>query len=161
MSALIPLLLSSKVLQVISTLQRMLDALDIEGLSKLHALSSSENAQSSLASITTDPTYEDWRGFVASYRAGFCSWDHANPDPANIKSYLMAYLLSATFKDCSIILRIKEGDRSPHAAHSVSVIDLDKKPINRLGKWEELDRTIVTRYRSASQQKRCIDQCLL
>lgn len=145
-------------LQVISTLQRTLDALDIEGLSKLHAISSSENAQSSLAPLTPDPSYEEWGGFVAAYRTGFCSWDHANPDPANIRSYLMAYLLSATFKDCSIILRIKEGDRSPQGAHSVSIIDLDQKSINRLGKWEELDRTIVARYRSASRQKRCIDQ---
>lgn len=152
-----PLLLSSKVLEVVSTLQRTLDALDIEGLSKLHAISSSENATSKLASIIADPSYEDWCDFVTSYETGFCSWDHANPDPVNIKHYLMAYLLSATFKDCSIILRIKQGEHSPQAIPSVSIIDLDQKPINRLGKWEELDKMIVERYKSASQQKRCID----
>ncbi|KAL4067780.1 inositol-pentakisphosphate 2-kinase [Scleroderma yunnanense] len=153
-SLLVSMLLSSRVLEVISTLQRMLDALDIEGLSKLHL----EKAKSGLTSIITDPTYDDWRDFVASYRTGYCTWDHANPDPANTNCYLIAYLLSATFKDCSIILRIKQGN---HSSHSVSIIDLDQKPINRLGKWEELDRVIVQRYRSASQQKRCIDQYLL
>jgi len=54
--------------------------------------------------------------------------------------YLLAYLLSATFKDCSIIIRGREDDVKSAA---VTIIDLDSKDLGRMGKWEELDRSVV------------------
>ncbi|KAI6045591.1 inositol-pentakisphosphate 2-kinase [Pisolithus marmoratus] len=151
----IRLLLDTGVLDIISNLQRTLDELDIEGLSKLYSMTVSDNAKSGLASIATDPTPDDWRDFIACYQTSYCKWNHANPDPKNIRHYLISYLLSASFKDCSIILRFSQSDQSLPAAHSVSIIDLDLKPTNKLGEWEELDRRIVEGYRAGGQQKRC------
>lgn len=149
MENLMRLLLDTRVLDIISTLQRTLDELDIEGISKLCSMSKAD-----LASMVANPTPEDWRDFIRCYQTSYCTWDHANPDPKNIKDYLMAYLLSATFKDCSIILRFNQGGGSL-PSHSVSIIDLDPKPMNKLGEWEELDRRVVEGYRAGGQQKRC------
>lgn len=149
------LLLDTEVLGIISSLQRTLDELDIEGLAKLYSMTASDNAKSGLASVVADPTPEDWRDFVACYQSSYRTWDHANPDPKHIQYYLMSYLLSATFKDCSIILRTGQCDQSLPSARSVSIIDLDLKPMNKLGGWEELDRMIVERYKTAGHQKRC------
>ena len=54
--------------------------------------------------------------------------------------YLLAYLLSATFKDCSIIIRGQEDNVKSVAA---TIIDLDSKDLGRMGKWEALDRNVV------------------
>lgn len=153
---LIALLLDTKVLDIISSLQRTLDELDIEGLAKLYSTTASDNAKSGLASVVADPTPEDWRDFVACYQTSYRTWDHANPDPKHIQYYLMSYLLSATFKDCSIILKIGQCGQSLPSARLVSIIDLDLKPTNKLGEWEELDRMIVERYKTAGHQKRCV-----
>ncbi|KAI6109653.1 inositol-pentakisphosphate 2-kinase [Pisolithus sp. B1] len=149
------LLLDTEVLDIISGLQRTLDELDIEGLAKLYSMTTSDDARSGLASVVADPTPEDWRDFVACYQTGYRTWDHANPDPKNIQYYLMSYLLSATFKDCSIILRFSQCDQSLPSARSVSIIDLDLKPMRKLRGWEELDRMIVEGYKTGGQQKRC------
>ncbi|KAG2357576.1 hypothetical protein BDR07DRAFT_1419875, partial [Suillus spraguei] len=106
-------LLDSPVLPLLSTLQRTLDILDIEGLSKLlpiYGIGSSD--------------------FVKVYQSDYHSWDHTVLNPGHLRHYLIAYLLSATFKDCSIIIRPKSS-----------------QSMNRLGKWEK----------SSGRQRRCID----
>ncbi|BGP30302.1 hypothetical protein JCM10296v2_002056 [Rhodotorula toruloides] len=55
---------------------------------------------------------------------------------------ILAYLLSATFKDCSLIIRLPL-DASAATVGTVKAIDLDPKPINRLGKYSKMDREIV------------------
>ena len=54
--------------------------------------------------------------------------------------YPLAYLLLATLKDCSIIIRGHEDDVK---TATVTVIDLDSKGIGRMKKWENLDRDVV------------------
>ncbi len=155
------------VLRVLSTLQRNLDALDVEGLSVLWSQAyASVNAQAvvdggaggslpvpPLGTGLAEPTLEDWKAFLDIYLTKHANMDHDHPDAANIKYYCMAYLLSTSFKDCSIILRLPRD-----GANTVTVIDLDVKPVDRMSKWENLDKKIVQSYRSLSEPTHCVDQ---
>ncbi|KAJ7074053.1 inositol-pentakisphosphate 2-kinase [Mycena amicta] len=139
MSSLRSILLRTPVLRTISRLQRTLDALDIEGLASICDLSSPG----------PEPTMDGWDAFVSEYLTSeptsSCS------DNNNRRYHILAYLLSATFKDCSIIVRIPEG--------TVTIIDLDVKSIDRLRKWEKLDREIVDAYGRVPEEQRrqCVD----
>ncbi|GAA5971563.1 hypothetical protein JCM11641_000643 [Rhodosporidiobolus odoratus] len=81
-----------------------------------------------------------------------------------LRDAILAYLLSATFKDCSIILRFplqppdcppsspSSPSRSPAPAQvgsqiSIKAIDLDPKPLKRLGKYAKMDREIVEKWK--------------
>jgi len=171
-------LLKTKVLRILSDLQRNLDVLDIEGLSKLWKEAELAAAPDDADSITpfggplphvqiSDPDISDWTEFLDFYVSSRRELlDHGEPSVRDLRYYVLAYLLSATFKDCSIIVRLDflgsgDGDgnhtlREIGQAYSVVVIDLDPKSMNKLRGWEELDREIVTEY-SPAQRKVCID----
>jgi inositol-pentakisphosphate 2-kinase len=173
--ALCDTLVQSPVLSIISRLQRTLDILDIEGLSKLWRAAQLESPliQSTgqspsykqippLGASQSEPSMTDWVDFVTNFESvEMKEMDHDQPRTENIRYYLLAYLLSATFKDCSIIVRLellspgKEND-SDAQVEPVHVIDLDPKSLNRLPHWEELDREIVSSYVPA-ERKRCIE----
>lgn len=153
-SALAQALLDSPVLPLLSTLQRTLDILDVEGLSKLYTQTSSGSSCDGLGSSLPDPSMEEWEDFVGVYQSDHHSRNHTVPSPGHLRYYLMAYLLSATFKDCSIIIRPKSAQIS---SFGVTIIDMDIKSMDRLGKWEKLDRKIVEHYQSSGGQRCCID----
>ncbi|KII88117.1 hypothetical protein PLICRDRAFT_175759 [Plicaturopsis crispa FD-325 SS-3] len=69
----------------------------------------------------------------------------------------MAYLLSATFKDCSIIL-CPSRDAADTTAGRVTIIDLDMKSIARLEKWQQMDQAIATAY-SAQARGGALKRC--
>ncbi|KII88113.1 hypothetical protein PLICRDRAFT_698563 [Plicaturopsis crispa FD-325 SS-3] len=75
-----------------------------------------------------------------------------------LRYHVMAYLLSATFKDCSVMLRPLHEPTSASAASSgrVTIIDLDVKTIHRLDKWAKMDRDIAISYATSKIAKRCI-----
>ena len=102
----------------------------------------------------------DWTNFVDEYLSVDRTRDHTHPKVSDLRYYLLAYLLSATFKDCSIILRINPGGDARATgdmkSNSVAVIDLDPKCIDRLSRWEELDRNIVESY-TGIEPKLCVD----
>jgi len=153
-STLAQALLDSPVLPLLSTLQRTLDILDVEGLSKLYTQTLSGSLCDGLGSSVPDPSMEEWEDFVEVYQSDHHFWDHTVPSPGHLRYYLMAYLLSATFKDCSIIIRPKPAQVGSFDA---TIIDMDIKSMDRLGKWEKLDRKIVEHYKSSGSQRRCID----
>ncbi|KAG2366193.1 inositol-pentakisphosphate 2-kinase [Suillus spraguei] len=130
-------LLDSPVLPLLSTLQRTLDILDIEGLSKLYTQTSPGCPYDGIGSSVPDPAMEEWEDFVKVYQSDYHSWDHTVLNPGHLRHYLIAYLLSATFKDCSIIIRPKSS-----------------QSMNRLGKWEKLDMKIMEH---SGRQRRCIN----
>ncbi|KAL5529538.1 hypothetical protein ACEPAG_5523 [Sanghuangporus baumii] len=144
--ALLPLLTRTPVLQRIAHLQRSLDALDIEGLQSLHSayaqahFPDSPGTIASLEDMFPDPSLDDWDSFVSAYKS---QQPIANLDPEHLRHYVMAYLLSATFKDCSIILHL---GRNPEVPDSITVIDLDPKSMKRLRNWAELDHDIVVSF---------------
>ncbi|KAF5358426.1 hypothetical protein D9756_001462 [Leucocoprinus leucothites] len=183
--ALFTTLLESPVLAIISKLQRTLDALDIEGLSKLWRETelqsplyqsahksyfeqpiSNERIPTTPLGVpsaylpTSEPSISDWVEFLDIFQSTQAAeMDHSQPKTENLRYYLMAHLLSATFKDCSIIVKLdflKPGNQSGRRVYPVSVIDLDPKSLDRLQRWEQLDREIVRSY-TPLERKICID----
>lgn len=178
-------LIETPVLKILSRLQRDLDALDIEGLSALWKKTESsvplyrttfasffeQNAHdeppttplgvSSLFLQSPEPEISDWIDFLDAYLVDKPNLDHSHPSSEHLRYYLLAYLLSATFKDCSIIVRLrflKPGDqpRKQDEPYSVTVIDLDPKSMAKLRGWEKLDKEIATTYNPV-QSKICVD----
>lgn len=149
-------LVQTPLLQDLPYLQRSLDALDIEGLSALwaefHAITG-VSPTPPLGSGLTEPTLSDWDKFLDVYLNKRLTMDHDHPDVANLQYYCLAYLLSASFKDCSIIIQVH-----PSGISSIALIDLDVKPIDRLHKWAILDADIVKAYEGLSQPTVCVDQ---
>ena len=144
------------VLAKLSELQGSLDQLDIEGLSALvTGQSTAGYPNESLPLVDApevqaeeNPTVDEWRRFLDAHfhhklKEGLST-------PTNFKAfthgmsrkryYLLAYILSATFKDCSIIIR---GHEDNVKSATVTIIDLDSKSLGRMKKWEKLDRDVV------------------
>ena len=136
--ALLPLLTGTPVLRIIAQLQRTLDPLDIEGLQSLHSMS--PTSETPIEELYPDPSLDDWERFVGRYKAQCPITD---VDPELLQHHAMAYLLSATFKDCSIMLHLGRGSEVPD---SITVIDLDPKSMKRLKTWAELDRNIAMSF---------------
>lgn len=183
-------LLQTPVLNILSSLQRNLDVLDIEGLSKLwretessaplyrttfasffeqtaegssSAPPSTPIGVSSLFLQSPEPAIPDWIDFLDTYLSSDKpEMNHDKPSPEHLRYYLLAYLLSATFKDCSIIVRLdflrpSVPPQQEVQPGSVTVIDLDPKSMDKLRGWEKLDKEIARTYASV-QKKVCIDE---
>ncbi|KAF9644104.1 hypothetical protein BDM02DRAFT_3157274 [Thelephora ganbajun] len=149
------ILMDHPALPKLSELQGSLDSLDIEGLSALvTGKTATEYPNEPLPLLdmpevqTEDPTLDEWRRFLNAYF-------HHKPDdgltaPTDFRAfthgmsqkryYMLAYLLSASFKDCSIIIR---GHEDNVKSATVTIIDLDSKSLGRMRKWENLDRDVV------------------
>ena len=159
-----PVLMETPVLRMLSRLERTLDVLDIEGISKLWAVSLEKSTEDSTVSVDgipeiganfPEPSIDEWKQFVDRYLSSHGHLDHSNPKVTNLRYYILAYVLSATFKDCSIMIKTSQRhDRGGKG--SVTVLDLDPKPVQRLGKWEKLDREIVRAY-AGFENKICVD----
>lgn len=187
-TALVRTLVRNPVLSILSKLQRNLDVLDIEGLSKLwretetlaplyrttfasffekpqesDAPPSTPLGVSSLFLSSPEPDIPAWEDFLASFLSQFSAQlDNSQPVPQNLRYYLLAYLLSATFKDCSVIARLNFIDPGAEpniktGSNAVTVIDLDPKSMDKLRGWEKLDKEIATTYSSNPERKTCID----
>lgn len=159
-SALLPFLTNTPVLRTLNRLQRSLDILDIEGLSKLWSQRHGETS-SILGSGISDATLAEWSAFIDYYLSAQTRFD---PKTTDLEHYLLAYLLSATFKDCSIMIKldlldINKEQEATVDPQRVKVIDLDPKSVNKLPKWEKLDDQIVTAYRDVAEEERrhCVD----
>ena len=160
------LLTETPVLRTLSRLERNLDVLDIEGISKLWALSLEKSSEDTVVQDGVDsipeiganfpePSIDEWKHFVDQYLSTHKHLDHSSPKLTNLRYYIFAYLLSATFKDCSIMLRTDQRHELGRKG-AVTVIDLDPKSMRRLSKWEKLDRDIVRAY-TGFERKKCVD----
>ncbi|KAG9128524.1 Inositol-pentakisphosphate 2-kinase [Ceratobasidium sp. 392] len=162
-SAIAPMLHESPLLGTLSTLMRSLDALDIEGVEKLWKEAKHFPMAALAPPIAEDqdePSLADWEKFVHEYlvHGPFVGsgerHDAEHPKEENLTYWLLSYLMSATFKDCSIMLRFPPGPIggsffNPERDVSkplLTAIDLDPKSMKRLQKWAELDREIVKEY---------------
>ncbi|TFK54667.1 hypothetical protein OE88DRAFT_1777565 [Heliocybe sulcata] len=158
-------LLSSRVLGIISELQRTLDPLDIEGLCSLWA-NRCADVSGDVLPTGPEPTLDDYEALIERYLTNRKSQDHDHPDVQNVWYYTMMSLLSGTFKDCSIIIRptffnsgAGSDEGQPNSGpEPVTIIDLDRKPIKKLRHWAKLDKEIIDAYRSSGLNKRCVDE---
>ena len=142
------ILMEHPVLAKLSETQRSLDSLEIEGLSTLITRkSATEYPNESLPIVDApevqggeDPTLDEWRKFLdAHFHRKFK--DGSSGAPTSFEAFthgmsqkryhLLAYLLSATFKDCSIIIR---GHEDNIKSASVTIIDLDSKSSGKIEK---------------------------
>jgi hypothetical protein len=136
-----PILLSSSILPELKRLQSTLDPLDISTLATRY---NSENPDVEVfdPEQTPESTLEELRQVVQH-----CS-DGADFSKLTLRECMIAYTLSATFKDCSIFVRIpvvqsKSGLwMRKGSGEQVKVIDLDLKSVKSLKKWYELDEEI-------------------
>jgi len=121
--AVAPHLLSSRILRRLSELQSSLDPLDIEGLAKLWQTqtraefgSISKHSDSYLLSEPTVDEYEDvvqWLFAKEEAEAdgvgeggGSGGEDGGGVPEPSLRQLTLAYLLSASFKDCSLFIRL-------------------------------------------------------
>ncbi|GAA5953892.1 hypothetical protein JCM3765_000681 [Sporobolomyces pararoseus] len=144
---LMPALLKSPLLPTLSHLQSSLDPLDVEGLAS--SISSELGIEISeptadLTSLGSQPDLEEWKTFLSNHQ-------NSPPSPlsqVDLRHQILSYLLSATFKDCSIIVSFKRNPETNEVESTLKAIDLDPKPIKKLGKWFELDQEIVGSWRA-------------
>jgi inositol-pentakisphosphate 2-kinase len=136
LNTLLSKILHTPLLDHIATFQRSLDPLDCEGLAKLVEMSPSADL--------TQPTMEDWVSFIDTFLSSKHQ-KHSSFSPSNLRYHILSYVLSATFKDCSLIIPF-----NPYPADSdnngVKVIDLDVKSVERIPGWLKLDEKIVKEY---------------
>ncbi|KAK1218156.1 hypothetical protein PQX77_019176 [Marasmius sp. AFHP31] len=184
-SALVPLLTRTPALQVLNRLQRTLDMLDVEGLKRVwEAFHGEAERISELGEGMEEPTIDEWMGFIDRYldqmqtrEAGRYTFlpgplpsveERCTYTEPQLRSFLLAYLLSATFKDCSVMVRMGrlrlggDNDEVEVDPRNVTIIDLDPKSMTRLRKWEVLDGEIVREYErlvgeSEGERKVCVD----
>lgn len=130
---LVPALSRSRLLPHLARLQASLDPLDVKGLFTLPLL------QNPTKSVTS-PSLDDFSRFARLYVGQQLEWTD--------KDHLLAFLLSATFKDCSVVARINlpSSKAATTVTSEVKVIDLDPKPAERLQKWKRLDEDIVKHF---------------
>jgi inositol-pentakisphosphate 2-kinase len=87
---------------------------------------------------------EDWVSFVDAFLSSKHQ-KYSRFSPSNIRYHTLSYVLSATFKDCSLIIPF-----NPYPADSenngIRVIDLDIKRVQRIPGWLKLDEKIVKEY---------------
>ncbi|KZT09780.1 uncharacterized protein LAESUDRAFT_712226 [Laetiporus sulphureus 93-53] len=158
-SSLIPPLLEMPVLRILSSLQRTLDKLDIEGLASLWARAHAAIIPApALGEGLSEPTLEEWTLFIEEYFSKTSTAVESELHVHELRHYCLAYLLSATFKDCSIMVKIDFPNvNRDNVKTSLHIIDLDVKSISRLAKWQKLDREIVAAYANV-EPRNCVDQ---
>jgi inositol-pentakisphosphate 2-kinase len=146
---LLPQIHCTPLLNDISALQCSLDPLDCEGLAKLSEVSPSVDLR--------QPTIEDWALFADMFLSAK-DLKHSGFSPSNLCYHTLAYVLSATFKDCSLIIPL-HPDPVDSETSGIRVIDLDVKSVDRIPSWLKLDKKIVEEYAKleVKKRKKCVD----
>jgi inositol-pentakisphosphate 2-kinase len=123
--------------------------LDCEGLARL--------IEASPVADLTQPTMEDWMSFVDSFLSPKHQ-EHSAFSPSNLRYHTLAYLLSATFKDCSLIIPLHPFQADTESG-GIKVIDLEIKSIDRIYDWVRLDEKIVREYGKLElrMRKTCVE----
>jgi len=137
---LLPALQASNVLPKLRDLQSSLDPVDISTLAQRFR---DEHPDEKLfdPTIIAEPTIPELDTVVEKYcanPAGHSGW--------TLREQMIAYALSAIFKDCSIFVTIplkQHGNKwIMEAGAKVKIIDLDLKDVGMLKKWYDLDEAI-------------------
>lgn len=163
-SSLMPILRDSPVLSRLKHLQSSLDPDDIEGLAHTFSTFTQQSFDEYSASHTdpnsllAQPTATEWTAFTKEWEMDKRSSTSLPLTPERLRLHLMAFLLSATFKDCSIFITLRPSSTGTSEA-IVKVIDLDSKPMARLSKYLKADREIIEDFRerleSGSETRLC------
>lgn len=128
---------------MLSSYQARLDVFDIEGLNSIFGLDLNDSEAE--PRTHEQPTLKEWRDWLTRASATFIESKGAlGPDTITERDAILAYLLSATFKDCSVMIRLQfDVDEGDAQDCKIKAIDLDPKPVARLRHYFNLDRDIV------------------
>ncbi|WWD05014.1 hypothetical protein V865_003085 [Kwoniella europaea PYCC6329] len=154
-SSIIPILNSSQVFQILKTLQSTLDPTDISDLASRFS-SAHPDAELFDPALILSPTSAGLKEFIKLYLSSPEAGKTA--DAWTLRQRMIAFALSAIFKDCSVFVKFTLASCSPPLSTStektegkwslvegsgkVKIIDLDLKPIQNLGKWKTTDDKI-------------------
>ena len=150
-SILTPFLTTNPIVHRLAQLQASLDCLDIEGLqSVLLSHKGIDLMRLSTADIEVlggEVYLSEYEGFVERYGSTLGTGREGHLDiSAAPRDAIIAYLLSATFKDCSLFIRIRHYSDTNTRDVSAFLVDCDVKSIQRLRKWAVLDNDIVETF---------------
>ena len=110
----------------LAELQRTFDPLDVEGLDGRFAAAHGRSLE--------DAEYVDSEATVAELEAIAARFD---PATATLRELELAYVLSASLKDCSVFVRMVEGEPAV-----IKAVDVDMKQLAKLPTYARLDRSI-------------------
>jgi inositol-pentakisphosphate 2-kinase len=160
-------------------LQQTLDPLDIEGLNTLiQAQTGIDLLQASEEEISQalggEITLDEYTTFVKCYLSYESSSSFTHPEAQSIstntllneetpiKTLVIAYLLSASFKDCSMFITIKQQPDTHNGKHmDAYLVDVDVKSIKRLGRYAKLDRDLVQSFVKFESEGGRLEQCIV
>lgn len=106
-------------------------------------------------SIATEPTAKELETFVHKYVQ---APDGGLSGTWSLREHMMAYALSAIFKDCSLFITLPltkssgTGTWTVKPGAKVKVIDLDLKSVGSLKKWYDLDEAIWRHWHETKVQ---------
>lgn len=152
--AMVETVMSSNLFNDLSRLQRTLDPIDIEGLQEIYHTAKGEDVrQNGLVVFNEEePSAEELKTLFNKLDRRSAVAD--NTTDWSLRELLLAYAVSATFKDCSVIIRYRRIEPCSGVGistnqlieESATIIDLDLKPMSNLNKWAKLDRAIWQAY---------------
>ncbi|PWN45791.1 hypothetical protein IE81DRAFT_319623 [Ceraceosorus guamensis] len=135
-------------------LQTNLDAHDVQGLAQRWKAETGNDVLGVLPSASHDavaaaarqgdlvsaPTLQEYAALVQKI-----GHDERINSRLSLREAVLAYLLSASFKDCSLMLRLESQD-TQIVQGAIKLIDLDPKPFGKLPHYQALDREIVENF---------------
>lgn len=159
---------TSPLVSRLSDLQSSLDPLDIEGLNTLLVQQKgidllNVNEKDLREAVGGEITLEEYSEFVTSYltRTKTSSSDSFLNEQSPLRRLIIAYLLSASFKDCSMIITIKQNPLSQEHSKNVEayLVDVDLKSIKRLSRYAKLDNDLIESFESFGKTGRGMKLC--
>lgn len=161
------ILMQDPILQVLKKLQMQLDELDVEGIYTIY-----KNNEQHRRLVTND--IHVWEQVVARFKKrqyqkvlqdGLINEDEH-------RQRIFEYILSMTFKDCSLMINVTpittisaatasesviQLENGSFFQYDIKVIDTDLKSIDKIPYWFELDQSIVNHEIQANlQKKHCV-----
>ncbi|KAI8817289.1 inositol-pentakisphosphate 2-kinase [Fimicolochytrium jonesii] len=164
-----PIITSQPLFPRLATHQAGLDSLDIEGIIMVYNALPMELK-------TTNPTLGEWEGVVARYLGNDVG---AVEGVEESKQRVYEYLLSATLKDCSVMITVWVDENAEDNGHSapskenegtisvptslqptiirytLGLVDIDPKNITKVPEHYAKDQEIVKCYASVGVERRC------
>ncbi|PWN52175.1 hypothetical protein IE53DRAFT_327161 [Violaceomyces palustris] len=145
------------VLSRLSHLQARLDPLDVEGLSMWWSAQTGgcemgKVSKETDSHLVLEPSFDEIRSVAQAFLLNESreAGGEGQTTALTLRQAVVAFLLSATFKDCSMFLR---PGASATEGGKVKLIDLDPKPIGKLAKFQSTDRQVIDVFRTWAKAK--------
>lgn len=164
---------TSPLVKRLKELQRVLDPVDIEEINELTKAQKGidllhTNNEEILEKLGGEVSLQEYSEFVSKFLAGNGSM--LMNEEISLRTLVIAYLLSASFKDCSMMITIKQqqdeqseddSSKKKHAEKTIEafLVDVDVKSITRLARYAKLDRDLVLSFQSFQAQGGNMDLC--